>query len=325
MSNTSDTQRGLRIRKPFKFLGFATIIVGLALLISFLIFSFLKLNFRLEGGFVKISTDNTLGITDNNYLIHDISRGAFKSALADNFGIDYDVEPLAQGKNTVRIPVLTYHHVDDLSKNPRGRDYYVSPKIFEEQLAYLASKNYKTLTTEEFLNQLKSGQNPTQKSVMLTFDDGSYDNYKYAYPLLVKYGFVGVFYVPSNKKGISNTQLKEMSDAGMIVDPHGKTHMLLSKITDPTLLFQEITESKTNIEKATGKKVLTFCYPGCEYNGAVTSTLSSSGYQLAFTCGRNIDHKIARRFTLERLHVYNDMNHFKSILSGKTYYPAYSD
>jgi hypothetical protein len=28
---------------------------------------------------------------------------------------------------------------------------------------------------------------------------------------------------------------------------------------------------------------------------------------------------------LSRMHVYNDMNHFKSILSGVPYYPAYSD
>ena len=244
----------------------------------------------------------------------------YNVSSAENFNAQYDVTPKAQKQGTVRIPVLTYHHVAPVPNNS-GRDYFVSPEIFEEQLAYLSEKGYQTLTPQEFYDVLASGKNPTQKSVLLTFDDGNYDNYKYAFPLLMKYHMTGTFYVPSHRSGIKSDQLKEMADGGMIIDSHGKTHMLLKNVTDSGDLYQELVVSKNALENITGKKVVSFCYPGCEYNGSVTSTLASNGYLVAFSCGMNIDHKIGSRFVLSRMHVYDNMAHFKSILSGVGYYP----
>jgi peptidoglycan/xylan/chitin deacetylase (PgdA/CDA1 family) len=139
---------------------------------------------------------------------------------------------------------------------------------------------------------------------------------------LEKYGFTGVFFVPSSKRGLNNTQLKDMVAHGMVIDPHGKTHMLLSKVTDPAVIFDETVNAKHSLTTVTGQSSNTFCYPGCEYNGAVISTLSSNGYLMAFSCGESIDHKFSQRFALSRMHVYNDMNDFKSILSGIFYYPV---
>jgi peptidoglycan/xylan/chitin deacetylase (PgdA/CDA1 family) len=188
---------------------------------------------------------------------------------------------------------------------------------------YLSEKNYKVITPKEFYDLLQTGKNPTQKTIMLTFDDGNSNNYTNAYPILKKYGFTGVFYVPSSRRGINNTQLKEMSENGMIIDPHGKTHMLLSKITDPIVLYDELVNSKLSIQSVTGKTSYSFCYPGCEYNGSVTSMLASNGYLLGFTCGKKIDHKIGGRFSISRMHVYDNMEHFINILSGNWYYPTY--
>jgi peptidoglycan/xylan/chitin deacetylase (PgdA/CDA1 family) len=264
-------------------------------------------------------------VTDNNNLLKPFNKGVstenILTSSINNFNDPYDVTPAAQAKGTVRIPVLTYHHVAPVVDKPGIKDYYVSPEMFDQQMAYLEDHNYKTLTPQEFYDQVASGKNPTQKSVLLTFDDGNYDNYEYAYPILVKYGFTGTFYVPSNRRAINNAQLKEMSNAGMIIDPHGKTHMLLSHITDPAILATEIGDSKTIIQAITGVKVVSFCYPGCEYNSTVIHTLASDGYLLAFSCGTSIDHKLSYRYALSRMHVYNDMRHFKSILSGVSYYP----
>lgn len=271
---------------------------------------------------INPSTDNI--ITDNynysNYLIGAEIEGSYATSTALNFNIDYDVVPKAQPAGTVRIPVLTYHQIAPLP-NTRGRDYYVSPTMFDMQMSYLSEKGYKTLTPKEFYDILASGKNPEQKSVLLTFDDGNYNNYQNAFPILKKYGMTGTFYVPSHRSGIKRTQLQEMVDAGMVIDPHGKTHMLLKNVTDSDSLYQELVVSKISLESINGNDVYSFCYPGCEYNGSVTSTLANNGYLLAFTCGKSIDHKIGRRFSLERMHVYEDMEHFKSILSGVAYYP----
>jgi len=288
--------------------------------ISLLITRFASLN---SGGWITdnlSSTDNIASQiinTDNNELI---------TGLINNFNLDYDIPPAPQKAGTVRIPVLTYHQIDSLAGKGNSRDYYVSPEMLDKQMQYLLDKGYKTLTPKEFYDILKTGQNPKQKSVMITFDDGNYNNYSKAFPIIKKYGFVGVFYVPSARRGINNSQLKEMVNAGMIIDPHGRTHMLLGKITDPTILYSELVTSKLSIESVTGKTSYSFCYPGCEYNGAVTSTLASNNYLLGFSCGSSIDHRLSSRFSLSRNHVYNDMQHFISILSGTNTYPySYSD
>lgn len=273
----------------------------------------------------SLRTDN---ITTDNYEFSDVLLGTYEQAdytfyPVNNFDLDYEIERKAQPSGTVRIPILTYHQIAQLPSNPRSRDYFVSPEMLDQQMAYLSDKGYKTLTPKEFYDILASGKNPEQKSIWLTFDDGNYNNYQNAFPILKKYKMTGTFYVPSHRSGIKASQLKEMTDAGMVIDPHGKTHMLLRNVTNSDDLYQELVVSKGAIQSMTGNTVYSFCYPGCEYNGSVTSTLASNGYLLGVTCGRSIDHKLSRRFSLERIHVYNDMQHFKSILSGVLYYPSY--
>ena len=261
--------------------------------------------------------------SDNN--IYDFSTDNFGMNYPpniDNFDQDYDYEPVAQAKGTVRIPILTYHHIAPLPSSASARDYYVSPDMLEQQLFYLKIKNYKTLTPNEFYDQLATGQNPAQKSVMLTFDDGNLDNYENAFPLLKKYGFVGVFYISANRLSISSSRLKEMADAGMIIDSHGRTHIDLTKETDTGVLYSEIVGSKSKLEGITGKTVNSFSYPGCAYNGQDLADVRSAGYLLAVSCGKSIDHKISGRLALSRMHIYNDMENFKKRLSGIFEYPS---
>jgi peptidoglycan/xylan/chitin deacetylase (PgdA/CDA1 family) len=300
-------------------------VLSLALAVSFNI----MLRQVSSQGPVKPVTDNTsLQHTDNTSTATTTKPTAtpLLTAVMDNFKLDYDVTPAKQSSGSVRIPVITYHHLAPLPSNPKDRDYYVSPTMFDQQMAYLTAKNYKTITPQEFYAQLKKGVNPTQKTIMITFDDGNEDNYQNAFPILKKYGFTAVFYVPSNKRGMTNSQLKEMANAGMTIDPHGKTHMLLSKITDQAILNDEIVNSKANLDGVTGQTATSFCYPGCEFNSTVIHTIAGDGYNLAFSCGTTIDHKLSQRYSLSRMHVYNDMENFKQILSGFHVYPtSYSD
>ena len=127
-----------------------------------------------------------------------------------NFNDPYDVIPIPQRPNTTRVPILMYHQIDEI---PQGSAFtqglFVTPEVFEEQLAYLVKKNYKSISPEELYTLLKNQPNPTQKSVMITFDDSKSSQYKYAYPLLKKYGLNAIFYVVTNRTGITYAQLKE--------------------------------------------------------------------------------------------------------------------
>jgi len=236
----------------------------------------------------------------------------------NNFDEQYDVAPTAQAKGTVRLPIFMYHQITQV---PAGQSafksgLYVDPLDFEKQMAYLVKKNYKTVSAQEYSNILKTGKNPTQKTVMLTFDDGVLNQYTTGYPILKKYGLTGVFYIISQRSGINQSQTKEMSDNGMDIGSHSAHHPDLMKVTDPSELSAEIVSSRYALQNATGKTVTSFCYPGCGYNSTTLSYVASAGYTIAVSCGSTIDNYPGHAFTLSRVHAFGSMESFKNLLSG---------
>jgi peptidoglycan/xylan/chitin deacetylase (PgdA/CDA1 family) len=80
------------------------------------------------------------------------------------------------------LPVLMYHHI-----SPKPGLVTCSPENFRAQMAWLAKKGWKTLSTAAFAEALASGDVP-KKSVLITFDDGYLDNWVYAHPVLQEFG-----------------------------------------------------------------------------------------------------------------------------------------
>ena len=262
--------------------------------------------------FINTNTSNILDVSTTS-----LNTSKFK--LDDeNFNTDYDRKPTAQRKGTVRIPVIMYHKIGD---PPKGSSkfvagLYTSEKDFEEQIAYLVKKNYKTVNSKEFFNILKTGKNPKQKTVMLTFDDSTTSHYTKAFPILKRYKQTGVFFITSHNSFISKKQLKEMSDMGMDIQSHSQTHPDLSKVTDLDTLSKEIGGSKIELENTTGKSVVSIAYPGCVASSEAFGVTKGSGYLLGFSCGKSIDHTYRSRLSLSRLHAPNNLDYLVKILSG---------
>jgi len=240
-----------------------------------------------------------------------------------NFNSDYPYAPKGQVSGTVRIPILEYHRVEPVPNvSSSTRALYVSPEVFEQQMAYLASNNYRTVLPLEFYNILQSGNNPTQKTVMITFDDGSRGQYEYAYPILKKYGLVAVFSINSGSKFLSDAEIRTMSDNGMSIESHTVSHGNLSTHTDPGYLWYQTAGDKQNIEAITGKQVSAITYPYCVANGTAISIVSGAGFNLGFTCGKGIDHTLRRRYLLERVFIFSDLENFKKRITGNWEVPA---
>lgn len=87
-----------------------------------------------------------------------------------------------------------YHHIADLATDPW--ELAVSPNNFEEQLQVL-KQVYTVLSVSDLVNQVKA-EAIIRNSVCLTFDDGYYDNFYYAKPLLEKYDCPAAFFIPAN-------------------------------------------------------------------------------------------------------------------------------
>lgn len=90
------------------------------------------------------------------------------------------------------IVVLMYHRIIDSDYNFWKLN--VSPVTFEKHIKYI-SENYRVLRLEDEWNDLTE---VGQKYVVITFDDGYVDNYKYALPILEKYHVPATIFVSTD-------------------------------------------------------------------------------------------------------------------------------
>ncbi len=92
------------------------------------------------------------------------------------------------------MKAIMYHYVRE---HVEALPYfvYLEASNFERQINYL-NNNYHILNKQEIYECMEEGR-IIENGIILTFDDGLNDHYKYVYPILLKYGLTGIFYVPT--------------------------------------------------------------------------------------------------------------------------------
>lgn len=92
-----------------------------------------------------------------------------------------------------RLLILCYHGIS-LEDEHLWRPYlYIHPDKLEQRLDSLKKGRFSVLPLGEALQRLRAGTLP-ERSIVLTFDDGFYDFYRQAHPLLRHYGFPATVY-----------------------------------------------------------------------------------------------------------------------------------
>ncbi len=89
-----------------------------------------------------------------------------------------------------RLPVLMYHNVSEQNNESNGLT--ISVKKLEEQFEYLSKKGY----TSFHLSDLENKKTIPKKSIVITFDDVTENQYLLAIPLLQKYQLKATFFIP---------------------------------------------------------------------------------------------------------------------------------
>ena len=93
------------------------------------------------------------------------------------------VTPANAEADGVRVPIVMYHSI---LKSADSR-YEITPALLESDLQYLTSHGYTTVTVSDLIAYVENGTPLPDRPIMLTFDDGHYNNYTYAYPLMKQY------------------------------------------------------------------------------------------------------------------------------------------
>ncbi|MEE9416175.1 MAG: polysaccharide deacetylase family protein, partial [Acidimicrobiales bacterium] len=133
-----------------------------------------------------------------------------------------DAEDLVEQDELLRL--------EELGDDTGAEDIYtVTPDLFADQMAMLRSAGYTTITTAEFVAWL-DGEPLSDKSVLLTFDDGTSGLWRYVDPILEEHGMVATAFIITGRVGtarpyyLSWEELDLMAESGRW-DIESHTHL----------------------------------------------------------------------------------------------------
>lgn len=195
--------------------------------------------------------------------------------------------------------VLSFHKIG--LPPPGGWDTwnYIAEDLFTEFLGQLRDECYHVLDMHAFLRGMTEPAQLPERSALLTFDDGYRSMLEVAQPILNKFGYPSVMFVPTDHIGGTNTwdygdepeeplctwdELVELQRLGVSVQSHSVSHRSFSEL-DLASQEYEIKTSKCRLEDRLGAAVETIAFPYGD-NGKDVATmelaLARAGYQAAF-------------------------------------------
>jgi peptidoglycan/xylan/chitin deacetylase (PgdA/CDA1 family) len=134
--------------------------------------------------------------------------------------------------------ILGYHGVAVRDEHEWDGELYISPQLLRRRFATLRGGGYEVLKLDDAVRRLYDGTLPP-KAIALTFDDGAYDFFTHALPLLEEFGFPATVYLTSfycaYQRPVFNTMLRYVMwkassrtlDTGGLTD-HGTVFALTS-------------------------------------------------------------------------------------------------
>ena len=262
------------------------------------------------------------------------AKQAVKNALYRTIGeASTSLRLTPNGRSTLRV--LMYHKVNDIPENPTT----IPVGLFDEQLSELADLGYHVVDLAAVLDHYTLGTPLPEKALLISFDDGYRDTLENALPLLQRYGFRAVIFVPVAymedatplphesllvERGVRNPTLdwglmRELDAAGVRVESHGIAHRPLAEVSLDEAV-REIGVSKLKLEEKLGRSVRAYAYvKGSEahFHPVHESILKQAGYEIAFTSISRSNGAETNPFRLGRYNVepYPSRT-FELVLSG---------
>jgi len=215
----------------------------------------------------------------------------------------------------LRIPILMYHYVSELPRNAdeTRRGLTVTPEIFTAHMQYLHDQGYTTISLYDLYDALTKGKSLPPKSIILTFDDGYEDAYTNVFPVLKQFGFTGTFFIitarpdANDPNYMSWPQIKEMSTAGMSMEPHTKDHVDLRQ-RDHDFLIYQMKGSIESLAAYTGRTPHMFDYPVGHYDAATLRVAKELGVWIGVSTANGDLQTTSGRLHLPRLRISGNMS-----------------
>lgn len=210
-------------------------------------------------------------------------------------------------QKSFKVPILLYHYVE-YAKDPGDtirKSLNIAPYTFDLEVKTLKDAGYTFITMSDLADALDDKKDLPPKPVVLAFDDGYRDFYTDVFPILKKYQVKATaFIVPNflNKPNNMDTwMLKEIAGSGLVeIGAHTMDHTYLAKSPLKKVEY-EVEQSKKNLEKLLGIKVISFAYPYGAFDNAAIDVVKKAGFKSAVTTISGSFAMDVNRFFLNRV------------------------
>lgn len=229
----------------------------------------------------------------NNYVHHCGHNGIYENSFAD-LGLPLWVHGnILENNNEDYFPS---DKVNTITSNPgvnpnKPQSWYDYEKMILGNAAEALKENTDSLKgAPPFQLKINKWKNGKKSAIALTFDDGNRSHYEYAAPILNAYGFLGTFYLFTEKASLNWKKFASLSEKGHEIGAHSVSHSNLTQLpigsqTEPFSKDFELYQSKKTIEeKMPNRNCVTFAYPYCQEDQDLID-LASQYYIAARDCG----------------------------------------
>ena len=206
------------------------------------------------------------------------------------------------------VPVLMYHRVVPRSEAGNSLpDLVVPPEDFSAQMKAFYFRGWHSITLAQLADYMEIDASIPDKTFVITFDDGWYDGYTYAFPILKRYGFVATYFVVSGRidtnYSLSTEELRALQAAGNEIGNHTENHISLSTVPVGRAA-QEVERASEQIMAAVGQRPVSLAYPMGGVNSSVVLVVSQvPGIKIAVTTVPGVVETWSRRYVVPRVKV----------------------
>ena len=237
----------------------------------------------------------------------------------------------ANSDEYIKVPIIMYHSI--LKDPARSNKYTITPAVLEEDLKYIKANGYETITISDLISYVYDDKPLPPKPIILTFDDGHYNNYGYLYPLLEKYDMKAVIsIVGSYTDKFSETDeanlnysylrwkdINELISSGRVefqnhtYNLHNNTHGRIgakkkkgeSDDEYKKILEEDINKLQNEFKENTGYVPTCFTYPFGGISNSSLDIIKELGFKASLSCEEGINKITKNPNSLYLLKRYN--------------------
>ena len=228
-----------------------------------------------------------------------------------------------------KLPILMYHNV--VEDEAKSLDLSISISKLESQFRFLYDNNYTTFHFKDIENLLDL----PKKSIIITFDDVTECQLKYAVPLLKKYQLKASFFIPfsfvgnfdywieGKEKIMSVEQLKELDSNCIELGYHSFEHKRYSSLSKEELEVDFI-KSNNFISENHLNVIRVLAYPFGNFSKKDTEfaifekTMRENGIKYGLRIGNRVNNfPFKNNYLIKRIDVKGEDNLFRFRLKLK--------